>query len=169
MMLICGKWPPSLSGPTDVARSGPLSPIAQPAKPIVRRRRFGRRWPSTTAAPIAGISGLNKSQGKAGSHCRRDFSEPKQGVSPTSPDDIGLLPSPQRRVRLRRDRDEGRDGRAPPPRRGHLSNVQRLEAGRLGQVQVDLHDTYGPTVTEAVRALEACFDMCRQEQLPKRQ
>lgn len=36
-------------------------------------------------------------------------------------------------------------------------------------VQVNVADTYGPTVSEAVRALEACFDMWRQEQLPKRQ
>jgi hypothetical protein len=28
---------------------------------------------------------------------------------------------------------------------------------------------YGPTVTEAMRALEASFDAWRQEQLPKRQ
>ena len=41
--------------------------------------------------------------------------------------------------------------------------------GRLMNVQVNVADTYGPTVSEAVRALEACFDMWRQEQLPKRQ
>ena len=45
--------------------------------------------------------------------------------------------------------------------RAHLSNAQRLEGGRLAQVQVDVQDTYGPTETEAVRALDASFDAWR--------
>ena len=53
--------------------------------------------------------------------------------------------------------------------RAHLSNVQRLECGRLAHVQVDLQDTYGATVAEAVRALEACFETWRQQQLSERQ
>ena len=53
--------------------------------------------------------------------------------------------------------------------RAHLSNVQRLEGGRLAHVQVDLQDTYGATVTEAVRALEACFETWRQQQPSERQ
>jgi hypothetical protein len=53
--------------------------------------------------------------------------------------------------------------------RAHLSNVQRLEGGRLTQVQVDVQDTHGATVTEALRALDASFDSWRQEHLPNHQ
>jgi hypothetical protein len=51
----------------------------------------------------------------------------------------------------------------------HLSNAERIENGRLMPVQISLPDTYGPTVTDAMRALEACFDAWRQEHLPKHQ
>jgi hypothetical protein len=49
------------------------------------------------------------------------------------------------------------DLQARPSRRyrAHLSNAQRIEHGRLAHVQVDVTDTYGPTITEAVGALDA--------------
>jgi hypothetical protein len=42
--------------------------------------------------------------------------------------------------------------------RAHLSNVERIENGRLEPIQVDVADTYGPTVSEAMRALDEHFD-----------
>jgi hypothetical protein len=45
--------------------------------------------------------------------------------------------------------------------RAHLSNAERIEDGRLSQVQVDVQDTYGPTVSQAIRALDACFEAWR--------
>jgi hypothetical protein len=66
-------------------------------------------------------------------------------------------------VRLRRDRDEGRNRHTPQRYRASLSDAERIEDGRLTHVQVDLQDTYGPTVTEAVRALEARFEAWRRE------
>ncbi len=53
--------------------------------------------------------------------------------------------------------------------RAHLSNAERVEGGRLAPVQVDLPDTYGPTVTEAIRALDACFDSWRLKQTTEHQ
>ena len=41
------------------------------------------------------------------------------------------------------------------------SCAERIEDGRLAQVQVDVWD-YGPTVTEAMRALDAHFDAWRR-------
>ena len=43
--------------------------------------------------------------------------------------------------------------------RAHLSNPERIENGRLASVYVDVPDTYGPTVSEAMRALDASFEM----------
>jgi hypothetical protein len=51
----------------------------------------------------------------------------------------------------------------------HLSNAERVEDGRLEPVKIDVPDTFGPTVTEALRALEVCFDTWRQDHPPKRQ
>ena len=53
--------------------------------------------------------------------------------------------------------------------RAHLSNAERIEDGRLAPVQINVSDTYGPTVTEAMRALDASFESWRREQLSKRQ
>ena len=39
--------------------------------------------------------------------------------------------------------------------RAHLSNAERIENRRLMYVQVNVPDTYGPTVSEAMRALDA--------------
>jgi hypothetical protein len=53
--------------------------------------------------------------------------------------------------------------------RAHLSNAERIEDGQLAPVQVDVQDTYGPTVTEAMRALDAAFEAWRLERLHKLQ
>jgi hypothetical protein len=53
--------------------------------------------------------------------------------------------------------------------RAHLSNAERIEQGQLMCVQVNVPDTYGSTVTEAMRALDASFDTWRQEHVPKLQ
>ena len=45
----------------------------------------------------------------------------------------------------------------------HLSNAERIEGGRLKPITVDVPDTYGHTVTEAMRALDAHFDAWRRE------
>ncbi len=50
-----------------------------------------------------------------------------------------------------------------------LSNAERIENGRLVSVQIDVKDAYGPTLSEAIRALDASFDTWRREQLLKRQ
>ena len=50
-----------------------------------------------------------------------------------------------------------------------LSNAERIENGRLVSVQIDVKDAYGPTVSEAMRALDASFDTWRREQLPTRE
>jgi hypothetical protein len=50
-----------------------------------------------------------------------------------------------------------------------LSSAERIENGRLMPVRVDVQDTYGPTVTEAMRALDASFETWRQAQVAKRQ
>lgn len=52
--------------------------------------------------------------------------------------------------------------------RAHLSNVQRLECGRLAHVQVDLQDTRG-NGGGGGSALEACFETWRQQQPSERQ
>jgi hypothetical protein len=49
--------------------------------------------------------------------------------------------------------------------RARLSNAERLEAGRLTPVPVNVPDTYGPTVAEAIRALNVSFDAWCQEHL----
>jgi hypothetical protein len=51
--------------------------------------------------------------------------------------------------------------------RAYLSNVQRLEGGQLMSLQVNLPDTFGPTVTEAVLALDASFDLWRRKHSPR--
>ena len=53
--------------------------------------------------------------------------------------------------------------------RAHLSNAETLENGRLTPAQVMMSDTYGPTVMEAMRALDASFETWRFEQVSKRQ
>ena len=68
-------------------------------------------------------------------------------------------------VTVTEDETEG----LPRRYRAHLSNVQLLEGGRLMYVQVNLPDTYGPTVTEAMSALDASFDTWRREHLPNHQ
>jgi hypothetical protein len=52
--------------------------------------------------------------------------------------------------------------------RAHLDNAERIEDGRLTPVQVVVADTYGPTVSEAMRALDASFEAWRLEHLPER-
>jgi hypothetical protein len=68
-------------------------------------------------------------------------------------------------VTVTKDETEG----LPRRYRARLSNVQRLEGGRLMYVQVNLPDTYGPTVTEAMSALDASFDTWRRQHLPNHQ
>ena len=53
--------------------------------------------------------------------------------------------------------------------RARLSSAERIENGRLMPVRVDVQDTNGPTVTEAMRALDASFEAWRLEQLSGRQ
>jgi hypothetical protein len=65
-------------------------------------------------------------------------------VFPASPHDLGLRPPSKGRLRLRRDRDEGRDRALSRRYRAHLSNVERVEDGRLAPVQVDVSDTLRP-------------------------
>jgi hypothetical protein len=38
--------------------------------------------------------------------------------------------------------------------RAHLDHAERIENGRLTPVQVEVADAYGPTVAEAIRALD---------------
>ena len=52
--------------------------------------------------------------------------------------------------------------RLPGRYRAHLSHAERIEEGRLREVPVDVADAYGPTVTEAMRALDAAFDVWRR-------
>ena len=47
--------------------------------------------------------------------------------------------------------------------RAHLRNAERIEYGRLAPVRVEVPDAYGPTVTDAMRALDADFDAWRRE------
>ena len=46
--------------------------------------------------------------------------------------------------------------------RASLINAERIERGRLRPVPVDVPDTYGATVSEAMRALDAHFDAWRR-------
>ena len=57
----------------------------------------------------------------------------------------------------------------PQRYRARLSNAEHIQLGQLTSVQVDLPDTYGPTVTEAMRALDASFEAWRLEQIAKGQ
>jgi hypothetical protein len=50
--------------------------------------------------------------------------------------------------------------------RAHLANAERIENGRLMPVPIDVPDTYGPTVTEAMQALDASFETWRRDRLP---
>ena len=45
--------------------------------------------------------------------------------------------------------------------RAHLDHAERIEDGRLTAVRVEVADAYGPTVSEAMRALDACFETWR--------
>src|SRR5262245_12871849 len=45
--------------------------------------------------------------------------------------------------------------------RALLRNAERVEDGRIAPVVVDVPDGYGPTVSEAIRALEDGFDVWR--------
>ena len=45
--------------------------------------------------------------------------------------------------------------------RARLSNAERIQQGRLTSVQVNVAEAYGPTVTEAIRALDASFEAWR--------
>ena len=51
--------------------------------------------------------------------------------------------------------------------RAHLNNAERIENGRLASVYVDVPDTYGPTVSEAMRALDALFEMWQLVSRPR--
>jgi hypothetical protein len=46
--------------------------------------------------------------------------------------------------------------------RASLTNAERIEKGRLMPVPVDVPDTYGATVSEAMRALDDHFDAWRR-------
>ena len=57
-----------------------------------------------------------------------------------------------------------RDFRTPARRyRAHLSNVECIEDGCLVLQNPDIVDTYGPTVMEAVEALDASVEKWRTE------
>ena len=45
--------------------------------------------------------------------------------------------------------------------RAHLDHAERIENGRLTPVQVEVADAYGPTVSEAMWALDASFEAWR--------
>jgi hypothetical protein len=52
--------------------------------------------------------------------------------------------------------------------RAHLNHAERLDGGRLTRMPVDVPDTYGPTVPEAVGALNVSFDTwCREHPQPR--
>ena len=48
--------------------------------------------------------------------------------------------------------------------RAHLSDVEHIEHGQLAAVLIDLHDSYGPTASEAMRVLDTHFETWRQQQ-----
>jgi hypothetical protein len=50
----------------------------------------------------------------------------------------------------------------------HLENAERIENGRLTPVRVVVFDTFGPTVSDAIRALDASFETWRREHSPDR-
>jgi hypothetical protein len=52
--------------------------------------------------------------------------------------------------------------------RAHLENAERIENGRLTPVRVDVSDTFEPTVSDAIRALDASFETWRREHSPDR-
>ena len=57
-----------------------------------------------------------------------------------------------------------RDFRSPARRyRAHLSNVERIEDGCLVLQNPNIADTYGPTASEAVEALDASIEKWRSE------
>jgi hypothetical protein len=64
-----------------------------------------------------------------------------------------------------------KDEELPLSRRyhAHLNDVEHIQNGRPVSVKVDVPDAYGPTVTEAMRALDAGFETWRREHLPKHQ
>lgn len=74
---------------------------------------------------------------------------------------------PQRRGDYVYDVDVTKNEALPLSRRycARFSNAERLEGGRLTSVPVDVPDAYGPTVTEAVRALNDAFGAWCQEHL----
>ena len=82
-----------------------------------------------------------------------------------------MLPSyyPQRRGDYIYDVTVTKDDSVPPTRRcrAHLRHAERLEDGRLTRIPVDVPDTYGPTVAEAVGALNVSFDTWCREHLPQ--
>jgi hypothetical protein len=54
--------------------------------------------------------------------------------------------------------------------RAHLScAAECIENGQLALIQVDLRDTYGPTITEALQALDDSFDKWRLQHMAKSQ
>jgi hypothetical protein len=82
-----------------------------------------------------------------------------------------MLPSyyPQRRGDYIYDVTVTKDDSVPLTRRcrAHLNRAERLDGGRLTRIPVDVPDTYGPTVPEAVGALNVSFDTwCREHVSP---
>jgi len=57
-----------------------------------------------------------------------------------------------------------RDFRAPARRyRAHISNVERIEDGCLVLQNPNIADTYGPTASAAIAALDASMERWRSE------
>ncbi len=141
-----------------------LSDGLRPAKESLGALRVGPRQPrrlserstrSTTVARNARTSGLSRSRRRSRRACIPGaFPEPlsatasSMGASPMAPRFYS-----QRNGEYVYDVTVTKDETVRPSHRyrAHLSNVQRLECGRLAHVQVDLQDTYGATVAEAVR------------------
>jgi hypothetical protein len=84
-----------------------------------------------------------------------------------------MLPSyyPQRRGDYIYDVTVTKDDSVPVTRRcrAHLNRAERLDGGRLTRIPVDVDDTYGPTVPEAVGALNVSFDTWCREHLAQPQ
>jgi hypothetical protein len=57
-----------------------------------------------------------------------------------------------------------KDETVPLPHRyrARLSNAERIEHGCLATVRVEVPDAYGPTVRDAMRAMDADFDAWRR-------
>ena len=141
-----------------------LSDGLRPAKESLGALRVGPRQPrrlserstrSTTVARNARTSGLSRNRRRSRGACIPGaFPEPlsatasSMGASPMAPRFYS-----QRNGEYVYDVTVTKDETVRPSHRyrAHLSNVQRLEGGRLAHVQVDLQDTYGATVAEAVR------------------